>query len=178
MILEDGHTVTNNSDILWALTEYYQCLFTSNPNVTGKLNLDPNWLPKTSEEYKEALDKLYTMDEMETAMKATAKGKVPSIDGYGIELLQAFWSELSGPLLQAINYSLKAGRLHNTACDSYICLLPKKSDLNHISSWRGLNILNSDYRLYSKMFNKRLKLVAADIIDPPPEGVYARQIHR
>ena len=39
------------------------------------------------------------MDEMETAMKANAKGKVPGIDGYEIELLQAFWSELSGPLL-------------------------------------------------------------------------------
>ena len=36
---------------------------------------------------------------MEIAMKATAKGKVLGIDGYGIELLQAFWSELSGPLL-------------------------------------------------------------------------------
>ena len=63
----------------------------------------------------EALDKPYTMDEMENAMKATAKGKVTSIDGYRIELLQAFWSELSGTLLQAINYSVKAGKLHNTA---------------------------------------------------------------
>ena len=78
--------MTNDSDVLWALTEYYQCLFTSSPNVTGKLNLDPNLLPKISEECKEALDKLYTMDEMETAMKVTAKGNVSSIDGYGIEL--------------------------------------------------------------------------------------------
>ena len=120
LILEDGHTVTYNNDILWALTEYYQCLFTSNPNVTGKPNLDPNLLPKISEECKKALDKLYTMDEMETAMKAKAKGKVPGIDGYGIELLQAFWSEVSGPLLQVINYSLKAGKLHNMAQDRYI----------------------------------------------------------
>ena len=79
MILEDGCTVTNNSDILQTLTKYYKYLFNSNPNVTGELNLDPNQLPKISEEYKEALDKPYTMDEMETAMKATAKGKVPGI---------------------------------------------------------------------------------------------------
>ena len=147
--------MTNNSDILWRLTEYYQCLFTSNPNVTGELNLEPNWLPRISEEYKEAFDKPYTMDEMETVLKATAKGKVPGIDRYGIKLLQAFWSKLSGPLLQVINYSLKAGKLHNTAQDSYIYLLPKKSDLNHISGWRGLNIFNSNYRLYSKMVNER-----------------------
>ena len=61
---------------------------------------------KISEEYKKAVDKLYTMDEMVNAMKAINKGKVPGIDGYGIELLQAFWGELSGPLL---------GKLHNTA---------------------------------------------------------------
>ena len=103
-------------------------------------------------------------------MKATAKGKVPSIDGYGIEHLQAFWSELSGPLLQAMNYSLKVGKLHKTVQDSYISLLPKKYDLNHISGWRGLNSFNSDYRLYSKMVNERLKLVAADIIDPAQVG--------
>ena len=78
---------------------------------------------------------------METAMKATAKGKVPNIDGYGIELLQTFWSELLGPLLRAISYSLKAGKLCNMAHDSYISFLPKKSNLNHISGWRGLNIL-------------------------------------
>ena len=69
--------MTNNNDILWALTEYYQCLFTSNPNVTGKLNLDPNQLSNISKEYKEAFDKPYTMNEIETAMKATAKGKCP-----------------------------------------------------------------------------------------------------
>ena len=74
---------------------------------------------------------------METAVKATAKGKLPRIDRYGIELLQASWSELSGPLLQGINYSLKAGKLHYMAHDSYISLLPKESDLNHISGWRG-----------------------------------------
>ena len=39
------------------------------------------------------------MDEIETAMKATAKGNMPNIDGYGIELLQVFWSKLSGSLL-------------------------------------------------------------------------------
>ena len=144
-------------------------MFTSNPNVTGKLNLDPNLLP-ISEECKEALDKHYTMDEMETAIKVTDKEKVPNIDGYGIELLQAFWSELSGPLLQAINYSLKSGKLHNMACNSYISLSPTKSDLNHISSWRGLNIFNLDYRLYSKVVNERLKLVPADIIDPAQVG--------
>ena len=57
MILEDGCTVTNNYDILQALKEYYQHLFTSDPNVTGKLNLDPNQLPKISDKYKEILDK-------------------------------------------------------------------------------------------------------------------------
>ena len=77
LILEEGCAVTNNSDILQALTTYYQCLFPSSPNATGELNLDPNWLPKISEEYKEALDKPYTMDEMEIAMKATAKRKCP-----------------------------------------------------------------------------------------------------
>ena len=89
LILKDGHIVTNYSDILQALTEYYQCLFTSDPNVTGKLNLDSNQLPKICDEYKEVLDKPYTIDEIEMAMKATVKGKVPSIGGYGIELLQA-----------------------------------------------------------------------------------------
>ena len=69
-----------------------------------------------------------------------------------------------------MNYSLKAGKLHNTAHDSYISLLPKKLDLNHIPGWRGFNIFNSDYRLYSKMVNKRLKLVAANIVDPAQVG--------
>ena len=50
-------------------------------------------------------------------------------------------------------------------------LLPMKSDLNHISGWRRLKIFNSDYRLYSKMVNERLKLVAADIIDPAWVGL-------
>ena len=45
------------------------------------------------------LNPTYTMDGMETAMKVTAKEKVSSIEGYGIKLLQAFWSELSGQLL-------------------------------------------------------------------------------
>ena len=67
------------------------------------------------------------MDEMKTPMKATAKGKVPDIDGYGIELLQALSSELPGSLLQAINHSLKAGKLHNMLCRFLILL---------VKSWR------------------------------------------
>ena len=54
-----------------------------------------------------------------------------------------------------------------------ISLLYKKGDREELSNWRPISLLNTDYKLVTKILAKRLKTVLPNIIHPDQKGFVA-----
>lgn len=80
------------------------------------------------------------------------------LDGIPPELLLAHWDLIGPLLLNSINYSLKIVSFHRDQKTVLISLLLKKDkDPLECSSYRPLALLNSDFKIYSKVLAKRLE---------------------
>ena len=84
--------------------------------------------------------------------------KSPGTDGLPFELYQIFWSEVSKPLIEALNYGFEIGQLSVSQKRGIIKLIPKKSEeLYYVKNWRPLSLLNCDYKIATKAVANRLK---------------------
>ena len=86
-----------------------------------------------------------------------------------------FWSEVSKPLLEALNYGFEIGQLSIPQNRGLLKLIPKKSEeLYYIKNWRPLNLLNCDidYKLATKAIANRLRTHLHKLINNDQTGIF------
>ena len=84
--------------------------------------------------------------------------KSPGTDGLPSEFYQFCSSDVSKPLLEALNYAFDIGQLSISQKRGIIKLIPKKSEeLYYIKNWAPLTLLNCDYKIATKAIANRLK---------------------
>jgi len=104
--------------------------------------------------------------------------KSPGTDGLPSESYQMFWSEVSKPLLEALNYGFEIGQLSISQKRGIIKLIPKKSEeLYYITNWRPLTLLNCDYKVTTKMIANRLKTHLHKLINND-QTAFERTVYR
>lgn len=72
---------------------------------------------------------------------------------------------------RVVRYLVEIGKLHFTARQGVITLLPKKDkDLSYLENWRPLTLLNVDYKIISRAIAMRLKLKIKDLVSEDQTG--------
>ena len=100
-----------------------------------------------------------------------ARGKSPGLSGFPVDLYVIFWNQFKELLFQAYNYAIENGILHKTAHEGLITLLPKKErNLLYVKNWRPIVLLNTDFKIFSKIVAERIKSVLPDIIHKDQSG--------
>ena len=66
--------------------------------------------------------------------------------------------------METLIVSLDQGELPLSCRRAVLCLLPKKGDLQQITNWRPVSLLNTDYKIVSKVLAMRLKNVISLLI--------------
>jgi len=74
----------------------------------------------------EEVERLITIDELNTASSSLQNGKSPGPDGFPSEFFKKFWLKLATLLLDMFNESFESGRLTQTLNQASISLLLKK----------------------------------------------------
>ena len=111
-----------------------------------------------SNEERDSIEGLLTELECFNALKDMEPDKSPGTDGLPPEFYQMFWSEVSKPLIKALNYGFEIGQLSISQKRGIIKLIPKKSEeLYYVKNWRPLSLLNCDYKIATKAVANRLK---------------------
>ena len=145
-------------------------------NVLSKVNVS---LP---EDEKERLDQKITLEEVCSTLKNLPNGKATGLDGLPYE----FWKWL-GPIpirrtdgdpsnfnecLHEIFLDIQRyGVIPNTNfTEGWICPLYKKKDRRDIANYRPITLLNSDYKLLTKILALRLASSAPHIIHENQAG--------
>ena len=124
-----------------------------------------------NESQREALDQDITYEEIYQAAKSMVMGKVPGCDGLPIEFYLKYWEELKPLIWPMYELVLKQKILGESAHKGLISLIPKKEkDSQFIKNLRPLTLLNTDYKILTKVFATCLKTVLPDIIGEQQVG--------
>ena len=169
---EKGNLVVQPEKILKTQQDFYSKLYTKDDSVNCKLDFKPE--TSLNEEQKKDLDKEITLEEVQHTIKKMAKGKSPGTSGFAIDLYIVFWQKIKEHFMEMLNFVLKSKHLHESALTGIISLLPKKDrDLKKVQSWRPIVLLNSDFKIISKVIAERIKPLLPNLIHKDQSGFVA-----
>ena len=169
---------TSQKDLEEILVSFYNALFTKDfldMQIQTKIIEDLE-LSLTDHE-RDLCEGLFTKDELFAALQGLQTGKAPGSDGLPTEFFVTFWEDLCDPLLSVLNESFGAGSLADSQYEGLLRLIYKKDDRRLPKNWRPISLLNTDYKLASKIITERLKTVMGSIMHQDQTcGVVGRSI--
>ena len=117
------------------------------------------WRFPITEEMNNILTTTFTKEEVEKALKQMKPLKSPSPDGIPPPplIFQSYWSLVGKDVKEAILRHLNSGMLPKSLGHSFITLIPKVKNLEHISQYCPISLSNVLYRVFSKVLANRLK---------------------
>jgi hypothetical protein len=169
----NNEDITDPQKILQMQAEFYENLYTDSCNKSRadiQTYLDGIVIPEINDTSKKMCEGMITADECIKALKTMKKGKSPGNDGLTAEFYVKFWGPLSMHFIEAINESYLIGELTCSQKQAVITLLDKGNDRTILKNWRPISLLNTDYKLVSKVIAERLKQTLPSIIHPNQVG--------
>ncbi|KAJ8043497.1 hypothetical protein HOLleu_10605 [Holothuria leucospilota] len=162
-----GATVSTSKEILGVFESFYSHLYSKERGIDCHIqDKFINSLNKAvSENDKERLDAPITLGEIRNALALTAANKAPGCDGIPYEFYMKFFDLISNDFLEVINDIFERGRLTESQSIGVITLLRKKGDELDPGNWRPISLLNTDYKLISKVLQLRLSKVMPSIVN-------------
>ena len=151
LINSQGEETSSQTDMESILVDFYRNLF-------SKDNLDLH----VQQSLIDDLD--LTKDELFMALGGLQTGKSPGSDGLPREFYKAFWQDLGDVLVLVLNERFHTGILTDSQREGLLRLLYKKDDRRLAKNWRPISLLNTDYKLASKVITERLKRVMQSIV--------------
>ena len=130
LIKESGQEIREPQQILYKQYKFYEKLYTSEDTepFTYKNNQDFN-IP---EALIESLNSEFTIKDIREAIKGLSKNKACGVDGLTAEFYIMFCTRLEKPLMDAINFAITNGQLHESAVRGVINLITKRDKDNRI----------------------------------------------
>ena len=125
---------------------------------------------KIADEDADRLGKEISLEEVRMWCKKAGMRKSPGPDGIPSKLYKYFLNILAPILLGVFNEAIENGSLPDFMKEGIISLLYKKKDRKDIRNYRPVTLLNSDYKIFTKILTARLKTVVTQLIDPMQTG--------
>ena len=91
-------------------------------------------------------------------------------DGLSAPFYKVFWNKLKIILLESFNEAIEKGELSTNQKRGIITLLHKGDNRNYLTNWRPISLLNTDYKIFSKVISSRIKAVLPKIISTSQKG--------
>jgi len=168
-------SITDPKEILQEEETFYRNLYSScNPTDFSFADIfdnDDN-IPKLNDDLKHLCEGLVTSKECLDVLKTMSNNKTPGTDGFPAEFYKCFFfDDISNILVKSYNYSFQNGCLSIDQSRGIINLIPKKDkDPTFLKNWRPISLLNTDYKIITKVIALRLKNVLPDIINNDQTG--------
>lgn len=178
LIDADGIEKFSQDELKAIVVNFYESLF-SKDNIDLQIQtelIDDLELSLTDAE-REQCEGLFTKEELLIGLQGLQTGKLPGSDGLPTEFYLYFWDSLGDSLVLLFNERFRLGSLRDSQREAMLRLIHKKDDRNLIKNSRPISLLNTDYKLASKVITERLKLVMSSIVHHDQTcGVVGRSI--
>ncbi len=127
-------------------------------------------LPSEAQQASEVTKQGITLDELQAALKLSARGKKPGSDGLPYEFFSQFWEVLGPELLAVLQDAFQAQHglwLPTSMTQEVITLLYKgKGSKAMLDSYCPITLLNSDYKLLVKALATHFGPAIQHVVDP------------
>ena len=170
---EKGEVIKENSAILQIIKRFYENLYAENTLTHEQLreNVFFKDIPQLSEESRNSCEGNISKDECLESLKSMKLNKSPGNDGFTVEFYLTFWPQLGGLLAEVFNESFGKGCLATSQKQGVITLIEKEGkDQLCIKNYRPITLLNTDYKILSKIMAKRIMGVLNEIIHSDQVG--------
>ena len=166
---ENQEEITKQNEILKYQQEFYKQLYQEDKDVSFTLNNNVNiFVPEAQQEQQ---NKQITLNELEAAIKTMNNNKTPGEDGIPIDFYKVFWRKLKEPFIQMVLHVYETNKLHNTARNGILNLIPKPGkDARIIKNLRPITLLNTDYKIIEKAIANKMIPALEDIIHTDQRG--------
>lgn len=121
---------------------------------------------------RQDLEKPFTANELESALKSMDKSTAPGPDGIQYSVLQYYWEEIGSSLARAANAMMDTGNLPKCFQQVLITLIPKHTveGYNDIKNQRPISLSNTCLKVISKAVCRRLQKIMQNLIGPYQRG--------
>jgi hypothetical protein len=169
LINEKEELIEDSTEILKYEAEFYNNLYTDPkitiPDAENDGFLDEN-IKKLNEDSTDLCEKEINLEELGTALKDLKNGKSPGTDGFTADFYKFFWSKIKYHILESLKQAYTSGELSTEQKRGVINLIPKKDkDIRLLKNWRPISLLNTDYKILTKLLATRLKKVLPEVIN-------------
>jgi hypothetical protein len=148
------------------ITRFYKDFFGEPEVISFTLEEDRIFdIPQVTHTENGILTTPFTEQEVQEAIFDMEHNKAPGPDGFLAEFYQKFWNTIKGDLMQMF-HDLYAGDLPLFSLNfGVITLIPKVQEANVIQQYQPICLLNTCFKIFTKVAANRLNLVA-DHISP------------
>ena len=173
-LMIDGKMTDKQEKIEDEIRKFYAILFSG--HKTSIVRDLPTFLgqatgPKLSEMSKITADAPFSMRDLTNALKKTPNGTSPGCSGLTYSFYKVFWNLMGNLLFKLHMECLNERRLSPTMSLRLISLLPKgDKPREHIANWRPITLLDTAYKLLSKMIAARIGDALPEIISNDQNG--------
>ena len=105
-----------------------------------------------------------TIEEIWTAICSFANGRTPGIDGLSVEFYKVTFSVIKYYLKEIYNQFMAGRKIPAKFKTSLIKLVYKDGARNDIGNYRPISLLNTDYKIFTKILSTRLQPILGHII--------------
>jgi hypothetical protein len=135
--------------------KYYTDLWT---DVTYEHKNEEIWQTENQDEQG------ITKEDLQTALLKTKNGKLTGEDGISSEMYKYAGDKFHSRLLKFFNNIYKNAQIPNEWKRSIIVPIYKKGDKRKSENCRGINLLNTCYKIFSKILDGNLKNITKDFL--------------
>jgi exonuclease III len=175
LVDELDNDITNADDILDCEKKFYKNLYTeptreNNDNIadtqqTAAAFFSNEIIPKITEADKEACETEINILEVGQALKELQNGKSPGSDGLTPDFYKFFWPQIKEFVYNSLMQAAENKQLSIDQRRGIINLIPKKDkDPRLIKNWRPISLLNTDYKIITKLLATRIKKILPQVI--------------
>ena len=174
---DSGEVLTKRSEILKEQVSFYKTLYSQNTESTN-IQEDSNTFIRNeifdtlNDNEANQCEGLISIEESSYALYKMKNQSSPGLDGLTTEFYKMFWQKLNKFLIDSYNKSFEQGSLSFTQKQGIITLIHKGKDLekDKLCNWRPITVLNTDYKILSKVLSERLSTVIQKLIHSDQVG--------
>ncbi len=163
--LSDGSSFhSSHSSLADLLLRFFKNLLGREQPPEVRINLAPLFSADNIDVH--SLQAPFSVEEIKSVVFARAPDKAPGPDGFSMVFFQRYWSVVQADIL-AMFFKLFAGQLNLTDVnESWICLIPKRSEVLTARDLRPISLVNSLVKIISKVLASRLQRLMDGLINP------------
>ena len=162
---DETELITENDRIIERWKEHFKDLLNIEGTIEEEILNNLQREPAVPE-----LDEEISMEELEKAIRSMSDGKSPGIDGIPSEVYKHAGDHIKAKLLELFNLCLNNGEVPQEFKDALIVTIYKKGDKTNCGNYRGISLLCTAGKIFSKLLLNRLKILAERVLPDSQSG--------